>query len=817
MVAQLIQTLAPAPQQPQAPGQTDEQIAEMRRYIESLRGAKEPVHSWTQGASNLVGDVVGALSQKKINDAQQGRQGQTDEYAAMLARGADSPPVTPAGGAATPPVPSHVATLAVPPSGAGGSLDPVTRMAAVVNTGETGRGTNFGPEALGNISPDTHGSKSYGFMGLNSKTGSAGEFSKKYGPQLGITAEPGTPEFDAQWKVAAHTRPDDMRAAQMDHFKTTQVDPVYQDLQRWGIPTSVASDPRVQAYFADRHVQMGKLGLQNAATAWQSSGGDPEKFLRNMNQIDGSPEMLQKYFPNALAQGVYSPEGHATRLNKRLSGALGLSAGDATNAELPGASTPTGGGNTSDMVRALSGNTQMAQAGPQAGQPAAAGGNLQSEYFQHLHNFVHMGYTMPQADALATRMVEARKGFLPTPSKDEYGNVWMQSPGRVPQLIQPGQGKVVDYEPVKDIHRRYIQNIAPDGKGGFKLVETPFTPSALGGADPGATGTPVPARGGLPASTQSGAPPTSQPGAQPAPTGPLSMAPPATGPGTPPIPKFPGENAPIEELQDWLAKVDAIKKGRIAGQEDLAKNAPENIAAATNKTSAEEQAKTDVKYFDTLYKGITGSGTIAAQQKQNIDVLRQIANNKDFVPGFGSDAALGLQRLAAQFGINPAGAAPREVFNQIAARVLADQFSGMKSMASETGEAGGRIFKSMLDVEEKANITPSDTLEGVKAKLNLLDKTGDLMMKWADLADDYKAKHGKLDAGFNKQLRASVADSRIQDLLPKVEEKAPKEKVQPSPSAPDPLAAAREAISRGAPRDKVIERLKSHGIEVDGL
>jgi hypothetical protein len=193
-------------------------------------------------------------------------------------------------------------------------------------------------------------------------------------------------------------------------------------------------------------------------------------------------------------------------------------------------------------------------------------------------------------------------------------------------------------------------------------------------------------------------------------------------------------------------------------------NSPLDYEAA--KEGGKTGAAADAKLSDTIYKGITGQASIAAQQKQNIGVLRQIAASPNFTPGAGSDAALGLQRLAAQLGINPTGAAPRELFNQISARVLADQFSGLKSMASETGEAGGRIFKPMLDLEEKANITPNDSLAGIKAKLDLLDKSGDLMMKWGNMADDYKLAHGPLDPAFYKQLRQEIGNARIGNVLP---------------------------------------------------
>jgi hypothetical protein len=209
-------------------------------------------------------------------------------------------------------------------------------------------------------------------------------------------------------------------------------------------------------------------------------------------------------------------------------------------------------------------------------------------------------------------------------------------------------------------------------------------------------------------------------------------------------------------------------------------------AQAGAKKSAEEGAVTSAKYYDAVHRGLAGSAMIAAQQKQNIDALRQISSSPDFTSGTFSDSALAMQRLAASVGINPTGAAPRELFNQLAAKVLADQFSGLKSMASETGEAGGRIFKPMLDIEEKANITPDDTQAGINAKLNLLDHAGNLMMKYGDLADDYIKDHGKLDAGFDKAIRKEIAGSRLPDVVP-----------QANAGAPDQSAIEAEMRKRG--------------------
>jgi hypothetical protein len=215
-----------------------------------------------------------------------------------------------------------VGELIVAQSGAG-----IGGMARLVAGAETGDNT-LGPKALGNISRDSKGSKSYGFTGLNSLPGgSLYTFTRDFGAKFGLTAPPGTAAFDAQWKAAANDRPDDFRAAQLKYFHDHNIVPIAGSLEQLGIPADVAADPRVLTYFADRHVQMGNIGLQTAApAAWANAGGDPAKFLRNMNQIDGTPEALQAHFPSAIATGVYGPRGHATRLNSRLTGALAAQA-----------------------------------------------------------------------------------------------------------------------------------------------------------------------------------------------------------------------------------------------------------------------------------------------------------------------------------------------------------------------------------------------------------------------------------------------------------------------------------------------------------
>lgn len=75
-----MQSAAGGPSGPPTQALTDEQIAQLRQYAGALQGNKQPVQHWLQGASNLTGDIVGALQQRKADQAAQQRQQQTADY-----------------------------------------------------------------------------------------------------------------------------------------------------------------------------------------------------------------------------------------------------------------------------------------------------------------------------------------------------------------------------------------------------------------------------------------------------------------------------------------------------------------------------------------------------------------------------------------------------------------------------------------------------------------------------------------------------------------------------------------------------------------
>lgn len=179
-------------------------------------------------------------------------------------------------------------------------------------------------EGVANISRDAGGTKSYGNFGLNSQAnGSIFQFVREHGKTFGLTAKPGSAQFDQQWRKAAAEMPGELHDAEMDWYHTNITADITKRLKNAGVPDAIAKDARVQAYFADRSIQQGEGSIDRMAKhksrimeALDAADGDPVTFLQDMTERDRAA--LAKDFPTALRTGVYSAEGHDTRLDGRL-------------------------------------------------------------------------------------------------------------------------------------------------------------------------------------------------------------------------------------------------------------------------------------------------------------------------------------------------------------------------------------------------------------------------------------------------------------------------------------------------------------------
>jgi hypothetical protein len=184
-------------------------------------------------------------------------------------------------------------------------------------------------KGIGSIASDTNGSTSYGNVGLNSqKGGSAWNFRDTRGEALGITADPGTPEFDDQWKAAAKDNAPALAAAENDWWQKNVASKVGDHLNKAGAG-QFASDPRVQTYFADREVQQGPssttLHNDRVKQAAKAAGGDPVKFLEAMSEADRGK--VSGDFSSYLRDNPDNKGGLENRVDNRLKLSLQVQGG----------------------------------------------------------------------------------------------------------------------------------------------------------------------------------------------------------------------------------------------------------------------------------------------------------------------------------------------------------------------------------------------------------------------------------------------------------------------------------------------------------
>lgn len=243
------------------------QAAYLRLMQARTRPEFKPAPSWSGAVAGLVEGLAEAKENRQLTAALSGMR-QTDP--------GDTVPSLPGGGTPDGFKASHHAYSGNTFDGD----DPVLNAAANLSArGETGSMT---PQSMANISPDANGSKSYGWWGVNSKTGSAKEFAMSH-PELGLTAKPGTPEFDAQWKKAVAEQPQQMLQAHGHYYAGRILGGADNDLSR--LDPKIAKDNGVRAYMADRRLQMGSVGLKRVLD--DARGADsPQAFLKAVSDSD---------------------------------------------------------------------------------------------------------------------------------------------------------------------------------------------------------------------------------------------------------------------------------------------------------------------------------------------------------------------------------------------------------------------------------------------------------------------------------------------------------------------------------------------------
>lgn len=165
------------------------------------------------------------------------------------------------------------------------------------------------------ITTDTNGSHSYGFLGLNSLPGnSAHTFKARYGKELGLTAEPGTDEFAAQWRQAASVQPDLLLNKQLEYHEKEVFKPAQNLLKEAGAPPELLNDATVINGIADSVVQMNtNLTKGHVKRALATNPTNSREFGAAMAQIqtEAIPTNFKKYLAG-------SGKGNEQGLNNRV-------------------------------------------------------------------------------------------------------------------------------------------------------------------------------------------------------------------------------------------------------------------------------------------------------------------------------------------------------------------------------------------------------------------------------------------------------------------------------------------------------------------
>lgn len=430
------------------PDDVKRQLLAAQLLQQTAADTSQPVYTHQLGIAKLLAGGLGGLMEG-ITSAQEKRD-QDKEWEKVLPvlRGGLN---TGAGGA--PGMPSSVSSGApnpnIPLASALGDT-PTERSANISTIGETGQG-GFG--RMGQIVTETRGSKSYGPFGLNTGplngnvgASTAGKFAAAYGPQLGLTAVPGTPEFDAQWRSIAQSNPEAFKNANMDWYQKNIMADVSPRLTAAGVPPEIASDPRVQGYFADRMIQQGNGSINNhaprIAQALARSGNDPVAFMREMSMADRAN--LGRDFRTYLTENPNNMGGLDSRIGKREQLALAL-----LNPGKP-VSTDVGASPPAPMP---SGQTNVAQSfAPPAQQPAP------------------QASLPPQASPVAQQPMPGQPPQVGQPQPPQQPPMGQRPVGPIPPQGQTGMDPRAVFEILRsqrlppEIKQMVLQQLQPQGE-----------------------------------------------------------------------------------------------------------------------------------------------------------------------------------------------------------------------------------------------------------------------------------------------------------------------------------------------------------------
>jgi hypothetical protein len=173
------------------------------------------------------------------------------------------------------------------------------------------------------------------------------------------------------------------------------------------------------------------------------------------------------------------------------------------------------------------------------------------------------------------------------------------------------------------------------------------------------------------------------------------------------------------------------------------------VAAAK---AGEEVVKADIEQSKKKYDGLQNLGQVGQIGNQKLDRIRSIMSDPDFMSGAGHSIAQAWNQWNVTLGGNPSKAQPMEEFNKTAQQLLTDDIKAM----GQSGAGPVRVAEVQIMQKATANlgISPATNRYLVEEAYRVHNDN----VAVARMAQQYKAQHGYLDAGWDKVRDKFYAD-----------------------------------------------------------
>ncbi|WP_284209430.1 hypothetical protein [Methylorubrum aminovorans] len=236
-----------------------------------------------------------------------------------------------------------------------------------------------------------------------------------------------------------------------------------------------------------------------------------------------------------------------------------------------------------------------------------------------------------------------------------------------------------------------------------------------------------------------------------------------------------------------------------------------NIGAenAGAKATATESAKAVVERFKTI-------GTVGESARSDIPLIGEI---RELGGAIGTGGIAALQAKLGEYGIKTEGSGKIEAYNALLDRLTpAQRIEG----AGATSDFDARMFKGSLPRlinTPEGNALVADTLEAVAKDRVERGEIANLVLL-GEQQGGISAQEGfkrlkalpSIQTGFVSRMKELRAGGKLGSSA------SGEPSGEVGRAAPDTLRKqAQDAIARGAPRDQVMERLRSKGFSVEGL